>query len=156
MIEALDELTTSRMLSAQYDFDKLPIQFRAVATNLLDGKPYVFSKGSMSEALRASMAIPLLFTPLEKDGALLVDGGLVDNLPTDVARDLGATVVIAVDATSPLLRKDEINSFIEVVDQSISLQMERNEQESRKLASIVLQPRLEEFSNTDYDRFAEI
>ena len=156
MIEALDELTTSRMLSAQYDFDKLPIQFRAVATNLLDGKPYVFSKGSMSEALRASMAIPLLFTPLEKDGALLVDGGLADNLPTDVARDLGATVVIAVDATSPLLRKDEINSFIEVVDQSISLQMERNEQESRKLASIVLQPRLEEFSNTDYDRFAEI
>ena len=156
MTEALDELTTGRMLSVDYDFDKLPIRFRAVATNLVDGKPYVFKRGSMTEALRASMAIPILFTPVEKDGMLLVDGGLVDNLPTDVAREMGADIVIAVNASSPLLAKDKINSLLEVIDQSISLQVERNEEERRKLADIVLQPRLDGYSNADYDSFGEI
>lgn len=157
MTEALDELTTGRMLSAGYDFDKLPIQFRAVATNLLDGSPYIFSRGSMTEALRASMAIPLLFTPHEKDDLLLVDGGLVANLPTTVARDeCGADVIIAVDVTSPLRKKDEIGSFLDVIDQSISLQMERNKEESRKLADILIQPRLDDFSNTDYEDFSRI
>ena len=152
LTEALDILTTSRMLRAGFDFDKLPIQFRAVSTNLVDGQAYIFKQGSMTEALRASMAIPLLFTPLEKDGMLLADGGLVNNLPTDVARDLGADIVIAVDATSPLLTKEMIRNFVDVVDQSISLQMEKNVRENRKRASIVLQPRLDEYTYSDYDK----
>jgi NTE family protein len=110
----------------------------------------------MTEALRASMAVPLLFTPLEKDGMLLVDGGLANNLPTDIARDLGADIVIAVDATSPLLTKDEIRNFVDVVDQSISLQMARNVSENRKLASIVLQPKLEKLTYNDYDKIPDI
>ncbi len=156
LTESLDLFTTSRMLSAEYDFDRLPIQFRAVSTNLIDGKAYIFSQGSMTEALRASMAIPLLFTPVEKDGMLLADGGLTDNLPTDVARRLGADIVIAVDATSPLLKKDEIRNFVDVVDQSTSLQMVKNAQENRGLADIVLQPRLDEFTYNDFDKIPEI
>jgi NTE family protein len=156
LTEALDVLTTSRMLIAGYDFDRLPIQFRAVATNLIDGEVHVFTRGSMTEALRASMAIPLLFTPVEKDGMLLVDGGLTNNLPTDVARDLGADIIIAVDATSPLQTKEMIRNFVDVVDQSISLQMEKNVRENRGRASLVLQPELDRFTNSDYDRFGEI
>jgi NTE family protein len=144
------------MLQAHYDFDRLPIQFRSVATNLIDGKAYVFSHGSMAEAIRASIAVPFLFTPLEKDGMLLVDGGLVDNLPTDIARSLGADVIIAVDSTSPLLKKDEIRTFIDVVDQSLSLQMDRNVKENRKLADIVLEPDLENLTYNDYDKLQTI
>jgi NTE family protein len=150
--ESLDILTTGPMLQARYDFDRLPIQFRTIATNLIDGKAYIFSHGSMTEAIRASIAIPFLFTPLEKDGMLLVDGGLVDNLPTDIARSLGADIVIAVDSTSPLLKKDEIRTFIDVVDQSLSLQMERTVRENRKLADIVLEPDLDGLTYSDYDK----
>jgi NTE family protein len=156
LTETLDLLTSRRMLPSSYDFDKLPIPFRAVATNLVDGKRYVFRQGSMTDALRASMAVPLIFTPFEKDGMLLVDGGLVDNMPTDVVRDMGADVIIAVDSTSPLLTRDKIRSFLDVTDQSISLQTVRNVQESRKLASIVLQPDLEKFTSNDFDMVPEI
>ncbi len=156
LTEELDILTNSRMLRAGYDFDRLPIQFRAVATNLVNGNAYVFQKGSLTEALRASMAIPLLFTPLEKDDMLLADGGLVDNLPTDIARDLGADIIIAVDTTTPLQQKDMIRNFLDVVDQSISLQMERNVRENRKLATIVLQPKLQNLTYADYDKISTI
>jgi len=156
LTEELDILTTARMLRSSYDFDMLPIQFRAVATNLVDGNAYVFKQGSMTEALRASMAIPLLFTPLEKDNMLLVDGGLTNNLPTDIARDLGADIVIAVDTTSPLQKKDKIRNFLDVVDQSISLQMEKNVRENQKLATIVLQPDLLNLTYADYDKIPDI
>jgi NTE family protein len=156
MTEALDILTTSRMLHAGFDFDKLPIQFRAVSTNLVNGQAYIFKQGSMTEALRASMSVPLLLTPLEKDGMLLADGGLVNNLPTDIARDLGADIIIAVDTTSPLQTKDMIRNFLDVVDQSISLQMERNVRENRDRACIVLQPRLDAYTYSDYNKIPEI
>jgi len=110
----------------------------------------------MTEALRASIAIPLLFTPVEKDGMLLVDGGLANNLPTDVARALGADIIIAVDATSPLLARDKIRNFIDVADQSISLQMEKNVQENRSLADIVLHPSLDQFTFSDFDKIPKI
>jgi NTE family protein len=154
--ESLDLLTTSRMLDAHNDFDKLPIQFRAVATNLLDGKAFIFKQGRMTEALRSSMAIPLVFTPVEKDGMLLADGGLVDNLPVDIALSLGADIVIAVDATSPILKKDQIQTFINVIDQAISLDMERNVEANRKLANILLKPDLEKFTFNDYYEIPEI
>ncbi len=156
LTEALAVLAMGPMLQAQYDFDRLPIRFRAVATNLIDGKVFVFRKGPMTDALRASMAVPLLFTPLEKDDMLLVDGGLTDNLPSDIVRDMGADIIIAVDATSPLLEKDEIRTFFDVVDQSISLQMEQTVQKNRELAHILMQPDLEEFTNSDYGNAYEI
>lgn len=156
LTEALNLLTTSRMLRAQSDFDKLPIPFRAVATNLIDGQPYVFKKGSMTQALRASMAVPMMFTPLETNGMLLVDGGLVNNLPADIAREMGADIIIAVDATSPLLDKKDLRTLVDVVDQSISLQMEKNVQENSKLANLILRPELKAYTNIDYDKIPEI
>jgi NTE family protein len=156
LTERLDILTTSRMLSAGFDFDKLRVQFRAVATDLVNGQAYIFKQGPLTEALRASMGIPLLFSPLEKDGILLVDGGLVDNLPTDIARRLGADIVIAVDATSPLQTKDMIRNFVNVADQAISLPMVKDVMENRKLATVVLQPQLDDYSNMDYDKIHKI
>ena len=154
--ESLDLLTAEPMLRAQNDFDKLPIPFRAVATNLIDGKPYIFHQGSMTQAIRASVAVPMMFTPLETENALLVDGGLVNNLPTDIVRDMGADIIIAVDASTPLFGRKDLNTLLNVIDQSISLQIVKSVEENKKLASIMLIPDLETYSNTNYDKIREI
>ncbi len=156
LTEALDRLTTERIVAVRYDFDRLPIPFRAVATNLIDGKAYIFKQGSMTEALRASIAIPMLFTPLDKDGMLLVDGGLVDNLPTDIARDMGADIVIASDTTSPLLTKSEIRTFVDVLDQSLSLLMVQNTIRNRRLADLIITPDLKNYSYSNYTQIRQI
>ena len=144
------------MLPSNDDFDRLPIPFRAVATDLITGKPYIFSRGQMAEALRASMGIPMVFTPVAKDNMLLVDGGLSDNIPADVVRGMGAGIVIAIDATEPLLQKKEIQSLVDVMDQSISLLMKVKAEQSRSLADITLTPDLEGFYNNDFTRIPAI
>jgi NTE family protein len=156
MIEVLNELTVLRMLPSNDDFDRLPIPFRAVATDLITGKPYIFSHGQMAAALRASMGIPMVFTPVAKDNMLLVDGGLSDNIPADVVRGMGADIVIAIDATEPLLQKKEIQSLVDVLDQSISLLMKSNAERSRPLADITLTPDLKGFYSNDFTRIPEI
>jgi NTE family protein len=156
MIEALDELTVVRMLPTADDFDRLPIPFRAVATDLLSGKPHVFSRGRMTRALRASMGVPMLFTPVEEGNMLLVDGGLSENLPADVARAMGADIVIAVDATAPLLRQNEIQSLVDVMDQSISLLMKGTTDRNRALADAIITPELEGYYYNDFSRIPEI
>src|SRR5262245_30353727 len=92
-----------RMLSGEtaaywdvQNFDDLPIPFRCVATDLMSGDAVVLNDGHLVEALRATMAIPGIFTPVERNGRILIDGGLVQNLPVTVAKDMGADVVIAV------------------------------------------------------------
>jgi NTE family protein len=156
LVEILDRLTTERTIAAGFDFDKLVIPFRAVATDLVSGNRYVFRDGSMTDSIRASIAAPPLFTPVEKDGMLLADGGLVDNLPTDVARDMGADIVIAVDVTSPLLEKEQIKTFIDVLDQSIGLQMQHSVESNRKLANLVLRPDLKQYTGIDYTGISQI
>ena len=83
------------------NFDDLAIPFRAVATNIVDGGKVVLGEGDLAKAMRASMAVPGVFAPVEHRGMLLVDGGLSDNLPVKVARDMGADVVIVVDISTP-------------------------------------------------------
>ena len=154
--EALDVMTAEPMLRAQNDFDNLPVPFRAVATNLIDGTPYIFRNGSMTQALRASTAVPMMFTPLETEDALLVDGGLVNNLPVDIVRDMGADIIIAIDVSTPLFGREDLHTLFNVIDQSISLQMVKTVEEQKKLASAVLSPDLHAYSNTDYDKISEI
>ena len=103
------------------DFDKLPIPYRAVATDIVTGKMVVIGTGEVSMAMRASMAVPGVFDPVLRDDDLLVDGGLVRNLPVDVARDMGADVVIAVDVGTKLAGKDEIGSALAIVYQMSGL-----------------------------------
>src|SRR5678816_1762135 len=83
------------------DFDELPIPFRAIATDMVSGQMVVLDQGDLATALRASMAIPGAFSPVELDGKVLSDGGLVRNIPIDVARDLCADVVIVVNLVEP-------------------------------------------------------
>ena len=108
------------------DFDQLPIPFRAIATDIVSGDMVVIADGELSMAMRASMAVPAVFDPVRRGDALLVDGGLVRNLPVDIARDMGADVVIAVDVGTKLAGKDEMNNALAIVYQMSGLLTVKN------------------------------
>jgi hypothetical protein len=123
------------------DFDRLPRRYRAVAADLQTGDPVVLARGDIARAVRASMAVPGFFAPVEWDGRVLVDGGIADNLPTSLARQLGATRVIASDVSSP---PAEIYSYapLAVVSRALDL-MEKNMQRDTVAADVLILPQLE-------------
>jgi NTE family protein len=136
------------------DFDRLPIPFRAVATDIETGEMVVFASGELTSAMRASMSVPGAIAPAEIGGRMLIDGGLVRNLPIDVARGMGADVVIAVNLGTPLLRRDQIRSVVGVSAQMINILTEQNVQRSlRTLTSedVLISPELGDFSAGDFD-----
>lgn len=137
------------------DFDKLPIPFRAVATDIASGEKVVFRRGHLPQVVRASMSIPAVFAPVELDGRLLVDGGMVDNIPVDVVREMGVDMAIVVDIGTPLRSRKQLATVVDVLNQSITLMTRRNSEE--QLASlhrddILVQPALAAFGLTDFGR----
>lgn len=114
-------LELSRLLSktrAIGNFDELPIPFRLVATDLSTGRPVVMTDGDLATAVFASMAIPGFIPPVERDGKYLIDGGLVNNVPVNLARQLGADIVIAVNVGTDPKPAEEMGSFIDVLRQT--------------------------------------
>lgn len=137
------------------DFDQLPTRFRAVATDITTGEAVVMGSGDIATAAFASMAVPGGLPPVEREGLLLVDGGVVDNVPIDVARDLGAEVLIAVNVGDPLLKADEINSFVSVLNQLQLLLGYRNVQrqiDSLGPRDVLITPDIEGLSATSFDK----
>ncbi len=138
------------------DFDQLPIPFRCVATDLVSGDSVVFSKGSLPTAMRATMSLPGVFTPVKLDRMVLVDGGVLENIPVDAVRDMGAEVVIAVAFQTPTVKPDQFKSLTDVTQQTISLVVAKNEQRSLAKADLVISVDTKRFSGTDYKRWSEI
>lgn len=142
------------------DLESLPIPFAAMATNLVTGKLVVMQRGAtLEQAMRASMSVPGVFPPMKFYGQLLVDGGLVQNLPVEYARAMGADVVIAVNVGTPLSGPGELGSFLGVANQMVNILTEQNVQAS--LASltprdVLIVPELDKFSSSDFDKFPEI
>jgi NTE family protein len=101
------------------DFDRLPIPFRCVTVDLVTGRQVVLKSGSLARALRATMAIPSVLAPVEWGEHLLVDGGVLNNLPIDIVKDMGADIVIAVDLSGPLSPKKELGSADKVLGQTL-------------------------------------
>lgn len=151
--QKLNFLLTDLVLNApchyENNFDQLPIPFRSVATDLLTGGKRVIRSGSIIDAMRASMGIPLLFTPLQMDGALLVDGGLVQNVPVDEARNLNADLVIAVDTSSKLRTQKQMKAPWEMADQVTTIMMQKQLNSQLSKADIVIRPDLSGISNMD-------
>ena len=108
------------------DFNKLPIPFACVSENLVKGEEYVFHQGVLSTAMRASMAIPGVFTPVRLDSMVLIDGGVVNNYPVDIARQMGADIIIGVDVQSELKPADELNNTGAILGQLIDLMGQDN------------------------------
>jgi len=140
-------------------FDELPIQFRAVATNLVTGTEVVFSEGDLASVMRASMSVPGAVAPAEYNDTMLVDGMLTRNLPVESARALGADIIIAVNVGTPLLRRDQLNGILGVTGQMLSILTEQNVQvsiASLQADDILISPELGEFSTGDFDHLTEI
>lgn len=142
-----------------YAFDALPIPFRAVATDLVTGEAVVLSSGSLADALRASMSVPGVFAPVRIDGRILVDGGMSNNLPVSVVREMGADLVIAVDISSQLLEEDQLTSVLSVTEQLTNFLTRRATQQQIGLlgpADVLIVPPLGDFSAANFEDAAEI
>ncbi len=141
------------------DFDQLSIPFRAVATDLVTGQEVVLSSGSLPDALRASMSVPGAFAPVQLNGKILVDGGMSNNLPVNVVRDMGADIVIAVDISTPLLTEEQLVSVLSVAEQLTGFLTRGNTEEqiaSLEPGDILLVPDLEGVSAADFENADEI
>jgi len=140
------------------DFDKLPSRFRAVATDLETGARRVLASGDLTEAVRASMSAPGVIAPVEVDGKLLVDGGLVENLPVDVAKAMGVDVVIAVDVGFQLVDRRDLNSALAVSNQMLTIMMQRETLRQRSLLTgpdVLIEPVLGNKLSMDFSGVPE-
>ena len=139
--------------------DDLNIPFRAVAADIVTGQAVVIDNATLGTAMRASMSIPGAFSPVELDGRKLVDGGSVANLPVGIAKNLGATSVIAVDISSPLIAdEDELEDFFSVFNQLNSLLTVGNRDRDVALLNdddLLIQPDLGDISFVAFDRTLE-
>lgn len=140
-------------------FDGLPTPFRAISTDMETGQAVVLDHGDLAAALRASMSVPGVFAPLELDGRILGDGGLVNNLPVDVARRLGADVVIAVNIGTPLAGRETLDSVLGIATQMVNILTEQNVQASIATLTpkdLLLVPPLGKITSADFERAPEL
>ncbi|RZI80642.1 MAG: patatin [Rubrivivax sp.] len=140
------------------NFDQLPTPFRAVATDMETGQPVILGSGDLSTVLRSSMSVPGVFAPVEVDGRILGDGGLVNNTPVDVARQMGAQRLIVVNIGTPLSKRDTLNSFTGVTAQMINILTEQNVQQSLRSLQpddVLIAPTLDNLTAADFDRGPE-
>jgi NTE family protein len=141
-------------VAAISDFDQLPVRFRAVATDLETGAAVVMGSGDLTTAMRASMSAPGVLTPVERDGRLLVDGGLTENLPVDVARAMGVDVLIVVDAGFPLRTRDKLTSLTSVSNQALAILVRRDSERQRATLNehdVLLTPELGDLASYDFN-----
>ena len=135
------------------DFNRLPIPFRAVATDLETGEAVLMDSGDLVTAMRASMSAPGVFAPAQRDGRLLIDGGLVENLPIDVARQMGVDVLIVVDVSFPLYAREQLASPFEVTNQAFAIMIRGRTLEQRKKLTerdVIIDPPLGKFLSADF------
>ncbi len=137
---------------AGVNFDSLPIPLRVVSTDIVSGKPVVFSEGNLSSAIRSSCGIPLAFSPVQMDTLLLLDGGLTANIPVKPAVEKDAKCIIAIDVTSPLYEREELSNPMHLVNQVVAISIEEQKKNDRGCADITIKPDLEKTRNTDFSR----
>ncbi|HVJ06376.1 MAG TPA: patatin-like phospholipase family protein [Candidatus Saccharimonadales bacterium] len=137
-------------------FDDLPTPFRCVATDLIKAEGVVLGRGSLAKAMRATMALPAIFTPVAWEGKVLVDGGLIQNLPVEVAQSMGAEKTIAVTLKGGFPQAKDLTSLSSILLRSASVAIEQNERRSAKLADIVIAVDTGRFSGSDYARARDL
>ncbi len=137
-------------------FDDLPIPFRCVATDMMGGERVVLRDGPLAQAVRASMAIPGVFTPVEINGQVLADGGMVQNIPVETVQEMGADAVIAVELRLPPGNRADLNSLSGMLSRSVDIMITQNEQRSLALAQAKVIVDMSGFSVNDYSRVDEL
>lgn len=137
-------------------FDELPTPFRAITVDLVTARQIVLAGGSLASALRATMSLPGIFPPVERDGQVLVDGGAMNNVPADVVRSMGADVVIAVNVGFMGDTRDVERSTLAMMSQTVDVMMQASTRTALTSADIVINPPLDEFGSLDWRRSAEL
>ncbi len=145
--DQLEAFVKTKIPTANIENLKLP--FAAVATDLNRGTMVVLDKGSVAKAVHASSAIPGVFNPVDYQGRLLVDGGLVNNIPISVARDRGADIVIAVDISENVTNFN-INNLVDVVLQSVNIMFDENVKYKKKEADVLISPAVGDVGMLDF------
>jgi NTE family protein len=145
--DKLEEFVKSKVPAANIEDLKLP--FAAVATDLNVGKRVVLDHGSVAKAVHASSAIPGVFNPVDYQGKLLVDGGVVENLPSSVARERGADIVIAVDISENVVNFN-ITNIIDVMLQAVTIMSSENVKYTRKNADVLITPAVGDVGMLDF------
>jgi NTE family protein len=136
-----------------HSFDELPIPFRCVASDLVSAKQFIFQDGSLAEALRATMSVPGIFTPVHDGQHVYVDGGLINNLPTDVVRQMGAEIVIAVHLEVAPVNAKSIQSLVDVLEQSVRSVISSSEVRGLANADAIVTVPLDNFSMRDFTKY---
>ena len=147
----LNILTFNAPLHSDESFDLLAIKFRAVCTDLITGSLVLLDRGSLSNALRASSSVTFFLAPIKVDSLLLVDGGLVANIPVDVAKESGGDFVIAVNTTSGLWPQENLSTPWIVADQIVSIPMKQNNADQLSKADFVVAPNINNILSTDFN-----
>ena len=137
-------------------FDDLPIPFRCVATDMLSGEAVVLHDGSLAQAMRASMAIPGVFTPVEMNGHVLADGGMVQNIPVETVRSMNSEVVIGVELQVPVTGVSELQSLGGVLSRAVDVMIMQNERRSLALADARISIDMRGYEVTDYARVDDL
>jgi NTE family protein len=146
----LNLLTLQAPVHVENNFDDFRIKFRAVCTDLVTGEAVVLDKGSLSQAMRASSSVSFFLSPVKMDSMILVDGGLVANIPVKIATEMGADIVIAVNTTSDLHSREELALPWIIADQIVSIPMKLLNENQLSGADFVIAPPNPERSPTDF------
>ena len=138
------------------NFDTLPIPFRCVATDLVNAETVVLKDGSLAQALRATMAIPAVFAPVELNGRILADGGILNNIPTDVAKDMGADIILVVNIETPIGDRSSLQDLVGILGQTFYVATVENSRRSLRQADIIVAPDLKNYGTFDFGAGKEI
>lgn len=137
-------------------FNTLPTPFLCVATDIINGKQEVFKEGCLVDAIRASMAIPSVFTPIEINGNLYVDGGMINNFPVKEVKEMGADIIVGVDCGFKSFKKEEINSLTNVLNQSLYVFSVGKNIENREMTDYLIEPDFKGTSAMDFMKAADL
>ncbi|MEG1611811.1 MAG: patatin-like phospholipase family protein [Alistipes sp.] len=135
-------------------FDSLPIPFACVAIDLVSGKDVVINSGSLPLAMRSSMSIPGVFAPIERDGMILIDGGAMNNLPTNVVKEMGAEIIIGIDLTTGWRSPEEVKTLTGMIDQLTNIMGDENYKKNKNDLDLYLNPNLQGYSSASFDKVA--
>lgn len=152
----LQELIYKAPYQAYGDFDNLKYPFRAVATNLINGKSISFSKGNLLLAIKASATIPLVNNPIKIDSMIFVDGGIFQNIPVESAMEFNPDIIITINTISELQNPDDLNNVFNVADQVLSVLMKKFSDKSSVLTDFLITPELGRHSNSDFTNIQQL
>ncbi|MDF1544369.1 MAG: patatin-like phospholipase family protein [bacterium] len=154
----LTELTTAANYRANQNFRDLPISFRTVTTDIENGEAVTLDSGSLANAMRATTAFPLAFTPVKSNGRQLMDGGILVPIPVQLLTEIlpDSVLIVAVNTASSLVPREELNSPIDIANQVTTIMTADKMEAQLKLADFVITPELKKYESTDFDKKEEI